>query len=351
MILIACYHPAFIQRSVRLSDGEVTTKYLGGFDSLKNVVELRDVLNEKYSGFKTLDFIPRTYYNGRYHDFIQIPCGKCIGCRMDYSRSWADRMTYHVFGKEDQSYFLTLTYDDVHLEDLEHSENYDLYALSYDDLAQFIKNLRNKFRDSEIDFFASGEYGDQLFRPHFHAIVYNVDLYDLEFWKLNSNGDPIYTSEIIHSLWKKGICAVGNFSWLGAAYTASYVEKKRDGRLMCEYEAVGLTPEKCRCSRRPGIAHQYYLDHYEDLWKNNGLNVDRSVNSNGHLGIPRYFRKLADKYGHFDLLSDFQKRCLDRGNILNPFKLDNSSFDLDHVTELLEFEEREILSKTKNKKL
>ena len=26
------------------------------------------------------------------YDKVIIPCGHCIGCRLDYSRSWADRM-------------------------------------------------------------------------------------------------------------------------------------------------------------------------------------------------------------------------------------------------------------------
>lgn len=351
MISIACYHPAFIQRSVQLSSGDVKTKFLGGFDKLRNCVELDQVLKDNYCGEKRIDFIPRTYQNGYAHDFIQIPCGKCIGCRMDYSRSWADRMTYHVIGKEDSSYFITLTYDDDHLDDLPHSDNYDLYALEYDHMSDFIKKLRNKFRGCNIDYYYSGEYGDQQFRPHFHMIVYNLPLDDLGFWKTNDNGDPIYTSELIHSLWQKGICSVSPYNWRTAAYTARYVEKKRDGRLMAEYEAVGLTPEKCRCSRRPGIAHDYYMEHYEDIWRNNGLNVDRTVNSKGHLGIPRYFRKLAENGVGFENFLEFQKRSLDRQNLLNPLNVDNSSFDLDSIRQMLEFEEREILSTKVNKKL
>lgn len=319
-------------------------------------LEAGAVMKECYNGKKVLDFIPRTYSDGCAHDFIKIPCGKCIGCRMDYSRSWADRMTYHVIGKEENSWFLTLTYDDLHLEDLEYSSNYDLYAINYDHLAEFIKRLRNKFRDSEIDFYASGEYGDSNFRAHFHAIVYNVPLDDLEFWKLNKTGDPIYTSETIHSLWQRGICAVGRYSWLGAAYTASYVEKKRDGRMLCEYTAAGLTPEKCRMSRRPGIAYDYYDQHAMDIWQNDGLDVSRCVNSQGKLGIPRYFRKLVSKRKvdypeEYEAFLDFEKRSLERSNILNPFKVDNSSFDLDRVSEMLKFEERELLSTNVCRKL
>lgn len=351
MVFIACYHPAFIQRSVNLVTGDVSTRFLGSLDRVKNVVEINSVLQANYSGEKGIDFIPRSYQDGCAHDFIQIPCGKCIGCRMDYSRSWADRMTYHVFGKEDCSYFITLTYDDEHICNLPHSTSYDLYALEYNDMSDFIKKLRNKFRFCNIDYYYSGEYGDQQFRPHFHLIVYNLPLDDLEYWKTNDNGDPIYTSEFVHGLWQKGICSVSPYNWRTAAYTARYVEKKRDGRLMCEYEAVGLTPEKCRCSRRPGIAHDFYMEHYKDIWKNNGMNVDRSVNSKGHLGIPRYFRKLAENGVGYDNFLDFQKRSLDRQNILNPLNVDNSSFDLNSIRQMLEFEEREILSTKFNKKL
>lgn len=27
-----------------------------------------------------------------YPGAVAVPCGKCIGCRLDYSRNWADRM-------------------------------------------------------------------------------------------------------------------------------------------------------------------------------------------------------------------------------------------------------------------
>lgn len=325
-------------------------KFLGS-STAKNFFESDILLKSQYQGSNLGSWSLVRQEGGFICEYAQIPCGKCIGCRMDYSRSWADRMTYHVLGKETSSYFLTLTYDDDSLDDLDHSENYDLYALRFDDMTDFIKKLRNKFRDAQIDYYYSGEYGDQQFRPHFHMIGYNFFIPDLEFWKLNDNGDPIYTSEILHGLWKKGIVAVSNYSWRGAAYTASYVEKKRDGRLQIEYEAVGLTPEKSRMSRRPGIAHDYYVEHFEDIWKNNGLNVSRDVNKSGHLGIPRYFRKLAEKYGHDDLLLDFQKRSLERSNVLAPLELRNSSFDLNSIGDMLAFEEREILSRKVNKKL
>ena len=48
-----------------------------------------------------------------YKHFI-IPCGQCIGCRIDYSKQWATRMLLeNEYSSE--SHFITLTYDDTHV--------------------------------------------------------------------------------------------------------------------------------------------------------------------------------------------------------------------------------------------
>ena len=45
---------------------------------------------------------------------VLVPCGHCVGCRLDYSRVWAERCV-HEASKYEHNYFLTLTYDDDHL--------------------------------------------------------------------------------------------------------------------------------------------------------------------------------------------------------------------------------------------
>lgn len=47
-------------------------------------------------------------------DFIEIPCGRCIGCRLEYSRQWANRCLLEL-GYHENSWFVTLTYDDLHV--------------------------------------------------------------------------------------------------------------------------------------------------------------------------------------------------------------------------------------------
>ena len=45
---------------------------------------------------------------------LMLPCGKCIGCRLEYSRQWALRAVSEA-NLYDDNCFVTLTYDDDHI--------------------------------------------------------------------------------------------------------------------------------------------------------------------------------------------------------------------------------------------
>ena len=51
----------------------------------------------------------------------------------------------------------------------------DIPYLRKRDLQLFIKNLRSYLPEYEIRYFASGEYGPETFRPHFHLLLYVND--------------------------------------------------------------------------------------------------------------------------------------------------------------------------------
>lgn len=53
-------------------------------------------------------------FNANYKKTV-IPCRKCIGCRIDYSRDWANRGYLESKKSPNSNYFVTLTYDDEHL--------------------------------------------------------------------------------------------------------------------------------------------------------------------------------------------------------------------------------------------
>ena len=45
---------------------------------------------------------------------LEIPCGRCIGCKLDYSRQWANRCSLEATQWQN-NYFITLTYANEYL--------------------------------------------------------------------------------------------------------------------------------------------------------------------------------------------------------------------------------------------
>lgn len=235
-------------------------------------------------------------------DYIEIPCGKCIGCRLAYSRAWADRCMLEL-GDHESSYFLTLTYDDEHLKEccssgyLDEStgEWFDTYSLRKKDLQDFHKNLRYKLFGSSagnIRYFACGEYGDHTYRPHYHDIVFGLKLDDLKFYKRSEGGYNYYNSEFLSNIWKKGFVVVGKVNWDTCAYTARYVMKKLKGEEGSFYEEHGLEAPFVVMSRKPGIARKYYDDHPE-LFDSPCVYI--STEDGAHPVYPsKYYKRLFD---------------------------------------------------------
>ena len=87
-------------------------------------------------------------------DGFSLPCGRCIGCRLERSRQWATRILFES-QLYDENSFITLTYDDANLP----LTSGGLSSLRPDDLSLFMKRLRFKFSSSRIRFFGAGEYG------------------------------------------------------------------------------------------------------------------------------------------------------------------------------------------------
>lgn len=150
---------------------------------------------------------------------MEVPCGQCIGCRLERSRQWAVRIMHEASMHED-NVFVTLTYDDEHLP----------YrgCLQKQDFQKFMKRLRKKFR-GRISFYHCGEYGDENWRPHYHAILFGVDFADRVFYSENGRGEKLYTSETLSGLWGRGLAVFGDVTFESAAYCARYCVKKVTG--------------------------------------------------------------------------------------------------------------------------
>lgn len=218
-----------------------------------------------------------------YHS-LSIPCGQCIGCRLEKSRQWAIRCSLESQLYE-HSYFLTLTYDDQHLP--------SSGSLVPEDLQKFFKKLRRHIEyhgsDEKIRFFACGEYGDNFKRPHYHAIIYNLDIPDLKRFSTSFNGDTYYTSEIINQIWRNGYVIIGQVTFESCAYVARYVTKKITGDQADEHYQ-GRLPEFVRMSRRPGIGSAW-LDKYQtDVYPHDYIVIRDGIK----VKPPKYFDKLFE---------------------------------------------------------
>jgi len=179
-------------------------------------------------------------------EVIQVPCGQCIGCRLEYARVWATRC-WHESLMHDQSYFVTLTYDDDHLK---------TFSLVPEDLTNFFKRLR-KYK--KIRYYACGEYGDKNGRPHYHAVIFGLDLNDLRAFSINKFGDPLYRSPFLASVWNNGFVTIGEVTFQSCSYVARYVMKKQKGKGSKVYDELGIIPPFVRMSRRPGIGYDYFM--------------------------------------------------------------------------------------------
>lgn len=231
---------------------------------------------------------------------ISIPCGQCIGCRLERSRQWACRCL-HEKRMHAESCFLTLTYS---------PENMPAFgSLVKRDLVLFMKRLRKKV--GQVRFYACGEYGDQSWRPHYHVLLFGYDFRDKKFYKNAKRGEKLYTSKLLEEIWGKGLCVIGEVTFDSAAYVARYVMKKVTGDHAPEYYSVvdewgevhDIQPEFTNMSRRPGIGATWYAKYGEHAYQHD------SVIMNGvEVRPPRFYDTRYDLFDSTALARIKQKR-------------------------------------------
>lgn len=216
-----------------------------------------------------------------------IPCGQCIGCRLERSRQWATRLMKEQ-KLHDRSSFLTLTYHDDHLPKTKTGRP----TLVLEDIQLFLKKLRKHFAPHRLRYFQCGEYGENTGRPHHHMILFGEDFCkDREPIENSRSGHPQYTSHLLTSTWGKGRCTISEVSFESSAYVARYCLKKITGA-GAKFIYAGAKPEFVTMSRRPGIAAGFFEDFMSDIYPH-----DEIVPALGRPASlpPKYFDKLLEK--------------------------------------------------------
>lgn len=227
---------------------------------------------------------------------IQVPCGRCIGCRLEKAKEWALRCYHESLTTEEDgcdAMFITLTYDNEHLpSDLQ---------LNHQHFQKFVRSLRKKTK-KRIRFFMSGEYGqpteknNHIARPHYHAIIFGYRPTDLKLVNIR-NGSRNFISESLKKHWPHGTHEIGFVTYKNAGYVARYTLKKQQA-VDCDeetgevYQAQTHTkPCYIMMSKHPGIGYEWYLRYKADIYPH-----DYAVTPDGkETAVPKYYRKLLER--------------------------------------------------------
>lgn len=231
---------------------------------------------------------------------LQLPCGRCFGCRLERSRQWAIRCV-HEASLHDENCFITLTYRDECL-----PKN---SSLDYSDFQKFMKRLRKLLsaavgQAKRVSYYMCGEYGENFGRPHFHACLFGFNFPDLKFFD-KREGVILYTSELLSKLWPYGFSTVGEVTFESAAYVARYVMKKVTGEL-AEVWYDGRKPEFNKMSLKPAIGKDWINGYKDYVYSADSVTMLGGFESKP----PRYYDKQYEIANpeHFGIIKEVRKR-------------------------------------------
>lgn len=273
---------------------------------------------------------------------LQVPCGRCIGCRLAKAREWSVRCM-HEASLYWENCWLTLTMNDDYLYSRENP--YSLERGNNSEITRFLKRLRKKY-GSGIRYFYCAEYGETCFfcnksetdchskgcgeyhawrgRPHYHVCIFNHDFNDKTLYKM-INGKPHYNSEELDSLWtdpktgvNMGYATISELNEDTAGYTARYSLKKITGalaeeedpdtglryyeRLTEDGQIISLEPEYVNMSRGSkklgtGGIGKGWLDKYSK----EVLDNDSVLYKELRIQPPKYYDKIHERIAPLDL--------------------------------------------------
>lgn len=220
-------------------------------------------------------------------NLMRLPCGQCISCRIDRSRTWAARCVLEAdmqarLGRP--SIFITLTFSDEHPD--------KTYTLNKRDFQLFIKRLRKYLSTNapgqNIRYYHSAEYGENLSRPHHHACIFGYQFPDQKLYTIKQ-GHNYYTSDILTQLWSDpkthksyGFTLSTEVTFDSAAYVAGYIIDKINGKLAPSHYKDKV-PEFS--TRSLGLGLNWLLDYTNDVYNYDLLSITKKLK----MKPPRYF--------------------------------------------------------------
>lgn len=166
-----------------------------------------------------------------------------------------------------------------------------------------MKRLRFAYPNQKIGMFVTGEYGDGskrplwqepgktskgelvLYRPHWHALVFNWRPRDLVYKYTNERGDEVFSSGVLDVLWGKGTSDVGSVTFESAGYCARYATKKL---VFGKDQQHDLHPISKKSSKQ-AIGKSWLEKNWSDIL--HGYVTIKSKDRYVDVSVPRYYEK------------------------------------------------------------
>lgn len=202
-----------------------------------------------------------------------VPCGKCLDCLARRASAWSFRLMQEEKVSV-SSYFITLTYDSKHVPVTRSGQ----LTLRKSDLQKYFKRLRfnhrGKYNGRSLKYYAVGEYGGKLKRPHYHVIMFNADI------------------KLIDSSWSKGSVFFGSVSGASVGYTLKYITKPKRMKSYDDrdepFSVMSKGLGRSYLVDQFGVTSKMYDWHHRDKKKRMYVNLEGGKKA----AMPRYYKDL-----------------------------------------------------------
>lgn len=304
-----------------------------------------------YASYNRLNncFVPPRY------SVKKIPCQDCIECRKSKAKEWTDRGIVEM-EEWDKATMLTLTYDDDHLPKVKYVKNDGQEAeessLRLIDHQNFMKDLRDHIyaeTGEQIKFMMCGEYGNKekfldangqerigTERPHYHYVIFGHDFEDKKFYKWSYSEwskikNPLYKSEALNKLWKKGHADITEATPESIGYVCGYVTKKLKGK-MAEEEYDEKNKERPFFLTSKGIGKRYFEKNKERFYEKKKL-YKKTKKGLQTIKLSRYYLKLIEKEDE-KKAREIKRDCEKKGNLkMNELLLKTSLSEAEYIAQ------------------
>lgn len=195
---------------------------------------------------------------------IDLPCGKCLECKKRRVSGWSFRLMKE-YERSLTAHFVTLTYNTDHVPITPKG----FMSITKRDIQLFFKRLRKLSPQHKIKYYACGEYGGKTFRPHYHIILFNADIDQIQF------------------AWSLGEIHVGEVNEASVGYTLKYISKPSKVPI---HKNDDRCPEFALMSKKMG---DNYLSKNMIKWHKKDINNRMYVPLKGgqKIAMPRYYKQ------------------------------------------------------------